>query len=260
MKRLAATATLLLCASVAHAQPLADALIPFATPLPEMVPRTGACNLDAFLTAARSARIIALGEPTHGTAEVFRLKHCALQRLVADGDVRHIVFEMSVGEGADLDDYIAGRRNDLDAILRGLPLWMFQTEEFADLLRSLRQHNALADTPVRLYGMEAQYADRSARHVLAYPRSHDPSTADRLTQAFGAERVASDTASAASFAFLYAPNSDSTLAAYQSLVLSLRSVFDSRRAEFVAATNEDAFTALGQFTSLALLEDPREKA
>ena len=267
MKRLAVTAALFLCSSVAHAQPLADALIPFATPIPEIAPRTGACELDAFLSAARSARIIALGEPTHGTAEVFRLKHCALQRLVTDGDVRHIVFEMSVGEGADLNDYISGRRNDLEAILRGLPLWMFQTEEFADLIRSLRQRNSSTDAPVRLYGMEAQYADRSARHALAYLRAHDPSTADRLRQAFGAERVASDTASASSFAFLYAPISDSTLAAYQSLALGLRSVFDSRRAEFVAATNEDAFaearrhvTALGQFTSLALLEDPREKA
>jgi erythromycin esterase len=144
---------------------------------------------------------------------------------------------------------------------------MFKVDEFADVLRWLRSYNATAQRPVRVYGMEAQYADRSARSALAYLRDRDPALSRRLLSVFGPERVASDTASARAFAFLYAPLSDSTLAAYQALFLRLRTAFDVRRDEFIAATGERAFngarrhvTAVGQFTSLALLESSGARA
>lgn len=267
MKRIAIATALLLWSNIAQAQPLDGALKAFTFPLTAPIPTKETCDLDPFLQATQGARIIGLGEPTHGTAEVFQLKHCAVQRLVKDGSVQHIVFEMSVGEGADLNDYIAGRRSDLHAILNGLPLWMFKTADFADLLQWLRTHNDAAAKPVQVHGMEAQYADRSARHALAYLRVQDPALADSLAKAFGSERVASDTASATAFAFLYAPISDTTHAAYQSLFLNARSAFDGRRDALITATSENAFyrarrqvAALGQFASLALLEDTRAQA
>ncbi len=214
MKHLAIAAALGWGSATAQAQQLSDALNAFAAPLAEPVPADGACDLAPFLHATRGAKIVGLGEPTHGTAEVLRLKHCAVQQLVKHGGAQHLVLEMSVGEGADLDDYIHGRRDDLNAVLQGLPLWMFQTEEFADLIRWLRAHNESSAKPVSVHGMEAQYADRSARHALAYLRGQNPALADSLLQAFGPERVAREAASAPAFAHLYSPMSDSTLTAY----------------------------------------------
>lgn len=240
-------ALLISCASSVHAQPLAKALQPFAYPF--SAADTASSGLTPIINAVRDARVIGIGEPTHGTAEVFRLKHRLIRRLVETGQVRHLVLEASVGEGADFNDYVAGRRDDLNAILGNLPLWMFQANEFADLLRWLRAYNATALQPVRVYGMEAQYADRSARHALAFVRARDTALTTRLLNAFGA------------------PLTDSTLAAYQALFLGLRTAIDTRRAEFVAATSEQAFAearrhvaAIGQFTSLALLENPSARA
>lgn len=263
--RLILVALLLGGGTNASAQSLDNALQPFAFPFSsaEIAPRA----LNPLLDAVRDARIIGLGEPTHGTAEVFRLKHQVIRQLVESGRVRHVVLEASVGEGSDFDDYIAGRRDDLGALLDNVPLWMFQTDEFADLLRWLREYNSRATRPVRVYGMEAQYADRSARHALAYVRSLDPALATRLLAAFGAARVASDTASATDFAHLYGSLSDATLAAYQGLFLELRGALDARRAELVSASSSGAFAdarrhvaAIGQFTSMALLENPNARA
>jgi erythromycin esterase len=256
---------LLLIGAPLHAQPLHRALAPFAFPIAAEEAET--VTLTPVLTAMEDARVIGIGEPTHGTAEVFRLKHRLIRRLVEVGRVRHLILEASVGEGADLDDYVAGRRDDLDAILGHLPLWMFQVSEFADLLRWLRAHNDTASQAVRVYGMEAQYADRSARRALAYLRTHDAAGATSLRDAFGAERVASDTASAALFAHLYGTLSDTTLTAYQTLFLGLRAAMDTRRDAYVAASGAQAFvdarrhvTAIGQFTSLALLEHAAARA
>ena len=267
MKLLAVAVLAILAPSAVGAQPLAEALKPFAFPISTTDPAAAPDELAPFVEAVRDARVIGLGEPTHGTVEVFRLKHRLIRRLVIEGGVRHVVLEASVGEGADIDDYISGRRNDLDTLLRGLPLWMFQATEFADFLRWLRSYNSTAQRPVRVYGMEAQYADRSARSALAYLRDQDPDLSHRLLSAFGPERVASDTASAQEFAFLYAPISDSTHTAYHALFLGLRSAFDTQRDEFVAATGEQAFedarrhvAAVGQFAALALLESPGARA
>ncbi len=265
MKPAAAFALLLASAPAVHAQQIDMALAPFAHPL--AAADTTASGLAPVVTAIRNARVIGLGEPTHGTAEVFRLKHRLIRQLVESGRVRHLVLEASVGEGADFDDFVAGRRDDLEAILRNVPLWMFQTSEFADLLRWLRAHNAQVAQPVRVYGMEAQYADRSVRHALEFVRSHDPALAAQWRGAFGEQRVASDTASARDFAHLYGAIADSTYAAYQQLFLGLRSALDTRREEFVAGTSPHAFAearrhvaAIGQFTSLALLENPMARA
>lgn len=265
MKPLALAALLFVGASAVHAQPLARALEPFAFPFAGA--DSSAPALAPIVHAMRDARVIGLGEPTHGSAEVFRLKHRMIRRLIEEGRVRHVVLEASVGEGADFDDYVAGRRDDLNTLLSGLPLWMFQANEFAELLRWLRSYNATATQPVRVYGMEAQYADRSVRHALAYLRSFDEPLATRLLTAFGAQRVASATASAPEFAHLYGTLPDSVLAAYQSLFLGLRAAFDSRRDELVARSSARAFadarrhvSAIGQFTSLALLENPSARA
>lgn len=266
MKTLAFSALLILCIGApAKSQSLADGLAAFAFPL--SLEAAESDELDPLLDAVSDARIIGLGEPTHGTAEVFRLKQRVIQRLVEEGGVRHLVLEASVGEGADFDDYIAGRRDDLDALRRGIPLWMFQVDEFANLLRWLRSFNETAKQPVRVHGMEAQYADRSARDALAYLRQHDAALAGRLLEDFGQERVAGEARSAELFASLYQPMSDETYNAYQTLFLGLRSAYDSRRAAFIAATGESAFlearqhvSALGQFLSLALLENAGAKA
>jgi erythromycin esterase len=261
----ALAALLLAGVPAVHAQPLAPALEPFVFPF--AAADTTSSALSPLLDAVRDARIVGLGEPTHGTAEVFQLKHRLIRQLVEDGRVRHLVLEASVGEGADFDDYVSGRRDDLDVLLGNLPLWMFQNSEFADLLRWLRAYNTTAEQPVRVYGMEAQYADRSARHALAYLRALDAPLAQQLLDRFGAQRVASDTASAPVFAHLYAPLPDSTLTAYQSLFLGLRSAMDSRHEELVATSSPQAFDAarrhvgaLGQFTSLALLESEAARA
>ncbi len=269
MRPLAVAVLLLAGASAVQeqliAQPLAKALEPFAFPF--AAADSGAVALAPILHAMRDARVLGLGEPTHGTAEVFRLKHRMIRRLIEEGRVRHLVLEASVGEGADFDDYVAGRRDDLITLLSGVPLWMLQVNEFAEFLRWLRAYNSTATQPVRLHGMEAQYADRSARHALAYLRTLDEPLATHLLTTFGAQRVASKTASALEFAHLYGALSDSTLAAYQSLFLGLRAAFDSRRDEFVKRSSTSAFTdarrhvsAIGQFTSLALLESPGARA
>jgi len=265
MKLSALLPMLVLACGSLHAQRLDSALAPYAFP----IAATNATQeaLAPIIGAVQSARIIGLGEPTHGTAEVFRFKHRLIRQLVETAGVRHLILEASVGEGTDFDAYVTGRRDDLEALLRNLPLWMFQVEEFAELLRWLRAHNDTASQPVRVYGMEAQYADRSVRHALDYLQAHQAVQATALRNAFGAQRVAGDTASAPMFAHLYGALSDETLTAYQSLYLGLRAKLDAGREAFVLASGSQAYrdarrhvTAIGQFTSMALLEHDAARA
>jgi erythromycin esterase len=156
------------CAAHALAQSLANELRPFAFPLSA----TGAeaHEVDPVVAAVSGARVIGLGEPTHGTAEVFCLMQRVIQRLVEDAGVRHLVLEASVGEGADFDDYVAGGRDDLEALRHGIPLWMFQADEFASVLRWLRTYNQTAERPVPTFRKT-----RSIRHrKWTQPGSHTP--------------------------------------------------------------------------------------
>ena len=163
---------ILLLATCAAADPTPHA--EFTHPMPSVDAEWSAASLAPFLEAIRDVRILGLGETTHGCSEMFAAKRRIIRLMVEQESVETLVFELSVGEGADLDDYVSGKRDDVREILNGLPLWMFQVEEFEELLVWIREHNLQAEHPVRIVGMESQYCDRSIRH-RKLPRQADRS-------------------------------------------------------------------------------------
>jgi len=218
---------------------------------------------SALRRAIGAARVIGLGEATHGTAEFLVAKHVLIRQLVTEHSATALLLEISVGEGADLDAYVSGARDDLDVILGSLSTWMFKVEEFAALLRWVREYNLTATSPLRIHGLEAQYADRSIRHALDFLESLDPERAASLRASFGPERIATRESCAKEFTYLYAPIPDAVFQAHLTLFHELRRVLELQREAWSAEVGLDAFeqarqhvTALGQFLSLASLEDP----
>ena len=251
---------ILLLATCAAADPTPHA--EFAHPMPGVDAEWSATSLAPFLEAIRDVRILGLGETTHGCSEMFAAKRRIIRLMVEQESVETLVFELSVGEGADLDDYVSGKRDDVREILNGLPLWMFRVEEFEELLVWIREHNLQAEHPVRIVGMESQYCDRSIRHVLESIEKDDPALARELREAFGAQRIAGPSSSAEEFHFLYQPIPSDVLGDFQQLHRSLRDHFGGREPTNSVEEAEAYrhFKSIEQFIALAVLEDPMARA
>lgn len=128
------------------------ALRAHAVPLAGTDPALPEDDLAALLERLAGARLIGLGEATHGDHESFAFKQRLIQALVRRGLCDVVVFERGVAEMDAYDRYVTGQT---DALTIGDELHPWVTEEAYDLLRRLRSWNASGGN-VRFAGMDMQ--------------------------------------------------------------------------------------------------------
>lgn len=144
------------------------------------------------------ARIVSMGEATHGTREFFQLKHRLLEYLVVEHGFTAFAIEASLPECVMLDRFVTtGEGDPLDGITN-MRFWTWNTEEVRDLVLWLRHHNARAARPVRFYGFDMQSPAMAVQDVISNLRRHASARAAglavRLTllaDDFGAEAYGS---------------------------------------------------------------------
>ncbi len=160
--------------------------IPLAGPSPDLP----LADLAPLGRLVGSARIVGLGEATHGSREFFQLKHRLIERLVAEEGFTVVALEVNWPESLDADAYVQGGDGDPAKALAGFRYWMWSTEELLDLLRWLRAWNAdpRHARKVHVYGFDAQFPDRAADLLAAYLRRVDPGYAATVAGLLGRVR------------------------------------------------------------------------
>ena len=154
-------------------------------PLPDLA------HSEAFATCFdrfADARIVLLGEASHGTSEFYRARAAITRRLVEKHGFRILTIEGDWPDAAELDRYVRehGRWGERSAFVN-FPRWMWRNREFADLLRHLRSWNegrANADK-VEVRGLGVYSLHRSVEEVLAYLERVDPEAAKTARQRYG---------------------------------------------------------------------------
>lgn len=112
--------------------------IPFRT----VTAGAGLDDLAALDRIIGDARIVALGEATHGTAEFFRMKHRLFEYLVERKGFTVLAFEANWPAVEVADRYIKTGEGSAAAALREMGFWFWQTQEVADLIEWMRAYNS----------------------------------------------------------------------------------------------------------------------
>ncbi len=116
--------------------------------------------------------IVGYGEDTHGTSEFTTLAEELLLYLNEKHNFRTLILETGFGEGLFLNDYIHGRRDDLNDILfNHNSTWRYRTEEFVHLMNTLREYNERNASKISLFGCEMQYVISDVNRIREYLKS-----------------------------------------------------------------------------------------
>ena len=116
--------------------------------------------------------IVGYGEDTHGTSEFTTLAQELFLYLNEKHHFRTLILETGFGEGLFLNDYIQGRRDDLNDILSDHnSTWRYRTEEFVHLMNTLREYNQRNSNKVSLFGCEMQYVISDVNRIQEYLKS-----------------------------------------------------------------------------------------
>jgi erythromycin esterase len=147
-----------------------------AMPLASLGPAPSTADLASFTTMAGPARIIGLGEATHGSREFFTMKDRLLRHLVEDAGVTGFAIEATMPEAFAIDTYVRTGAGNPAVLLSHLYFWTWNTQEVADLIAWLRQWNEQhAARQVGFYGFDMQYPGVAIDSVSSYVARVAPS-------------------------------------------------------------------------------------
>jgi erythromycin esterase-like protein len=146
---------------------------------------TGATDdYTPLLNAIGDARIVLLGEATHGSAEFYAERARITRRLIEEKGFDALILEAGWGPALPMNAYVQGRsENPASGAFAGIkrfPRWTWRNTEFAATLDGLRtiNHSAPAQSPrIAIYGMDMYEAPEAIDTVLAFLRQTDPRAA-----------------------------------------------------------------------------------
>ncbi|WP_312939936.1 erythromycin esterase family protein [Oscillibacter sp.] len=110
------------------------------------------------ISISEDARIIALGEATHGNVEFQQLKLDVFKLLVQNYGVRAFALEGDYGGCEQVNRYIHGGEGTAQEAAAAIGFAIYRTEEMADLITFMRQYNdtAAEGEDLRFYGFDMQ--------------------------------------------------------------------------------------------------------
>ena len=131
------------------AQPARGWLDTHGIPLATVKAGSGLDDLRPLGDHIGDARVVALGECTHGSREVFALKHRIVEYLAAEKGFSVFGIEASMPDTLDVDAYVRGADLSLNAVVRGMGFWTWSTEEVAAMAAWMRAENQRRQTPLQ---------------------------------------------------------------------------------------------------------------
>ncbi|WP_405199319.1 erythromycin esterase family protein [Christiangramia sp. LLG6405-1] len=140
-----------------------DSLEPFLYTMDQNMTKIG--NKKDIKGVLGKAKIIGLGESTHGTKEIFEAKKRLIQYLIEEQDVTEIAIEAYYGNSLVLNSYIIEGKGDPVELIAGLGFWPYYTQEFLDLIQWLRNYNLKHNNKVRITGIDPQSCEESIKYL-----------------------------------------------------------------------------------------------
>jgi erythromycin esterase len=213
-------------------------------PLRLAAPTTAGPDLAALGSLLGAARLVGLGEVTHGSQEVFSLNARISQYLIEQKSFNGLLLDASPAGCAALSEYLRTGQGDPARLLAALEGW--HTPAMLDLVRGLRAYQqAHPGTPLLLAGLDVRQPEQALATLGQLVEAKDDFAQPRLRQL--AQLLASHRQPAVEeLDVRLSPDQprDSLLAPLRRLLAELAAGFDTR-------------AKLGQPTGLQLLARQR---
>jgi len=144
-------------------------------------------DYDALMQQIGDARIVLLGEASHGTYEFYRERATITQRLIAEKGFAGVAVEADWPDAYRVNRYVRNMSRDRSSVqaLSGFarfPTWMWRNTEVVRFVEWLRAYNdglASPSAKVGFYGLDLYSMFTSIEAVLGYLQSVDPEAAKR---------------------------------------------------------------------------------
>jgi len=130
-----------------------------------------------------NARIVALGEATHGTREFFQLKHRMLEFMATEMGFTIFSIEANMPKAYKLNDFVLNGRGDPAQLIKGMYFWTWDTQEVLDMVLWMREFNKSGKGRVEFTGFDMQTPNVADQIVHDFVAKTDPDYVPALVHA-----------------------------------------------------------------------------
>jgi erythromycin esterase-like protein len=143
----------------------------------------GFSDMEPLRKVVGKARIVSLGEATHGSREFFQLKHRMLEFLATEMGFTIFSIEANMPEAYKLNDYVLRGEGDPAKLIKDMGFWTWDTEEVLDMVRWMREFNKGGKGRVEFTGFDMQTPNVALDIVKEFVAKADPEYAVSLKHA-----------------------------------------------------------------------------
>lgn len=145
--------------------------------------------VDALMERIGNARVVLIGEASHGTSEFYLARQRITRALIEQKGFNFVAIEGDWPDAARVDHYVRHAEyppSEWTAFAR-FPTWMWRNEEVRGFVDWLRAHNALlpADKRVAFHGLDLYSLYNSIRAILEFLDEVDPAAANLARERYG---------------------------------------------------------------------------
>jgi erythromycin esterase-like protein len=156
-----------------------------AEPLPDIADRT----FGEFFARYGDARVVLLGEASHGTSEFYRARAAISRQLIERHAFNIVAVEGDWPDAATLDRYVrhrSPREGEFRAFER-FPTWMWRNKEVDAFIRWMRGHNEGKpyEQMCGFYGLDLYNLSASMRAVIDFLDEQDSELARLAARRYG---------------------------------------------------------------------------
>jgi protein-L-isoaspartate(D-aspartate) O-methyltransferase len=166
-------------------KPLPGIIRDAAEPLPDLDDPAFGLLFDRFA----DARVVLLGEASHGTSEFYRARAAITRRLIEEHGFTIVAVEADWPDAASIDRMVRHKPPwpDMEPVFQRFPTWMWRNCEVEAFAGWLRRHNGPLpyDQRAGFYGLDLYNLNGSIRAVIAYLDRVDPEAAAVARERYG---------------------------------------------------------------------------
>src|SRR4051794_40706816 len=155
----------------------------------EPLPAIDDLRFGALFDRFGDARVVLLGEASHGTSEFYRARAAISRQLIEHHGFTIVAVEADWPDAATIDRYVRHRpwrEGELRAFER-FPTWMWRNTDVDAFVRWMRRHNAGRDYAAMagFYGLDLYNLSASMRAVIDFLEGQDPELARLASRRYG---------------------------------------------------------------------------
>lgn len=171
---------------LARPAPLSEQIEKAAIPIPSI----DSVDLSGLMKRVGDARVVLLGEATHGTAEFYDMRARITKELIRHKGFRFVAVEADWPDAAQIDHFVRDTRLEPteEATFARFPTWMWANMEVLEFVKWLRHYNeqfAAPDERIGFYGLDLYSLYSSIDSIINYLEDIDAETAAIARRRYG---------------------------------------------------------------------------